>query len=352
MNRRDFLRQAALCGVALATGLGGRLAWGAEDDILRDMLIIDPHAHPDMDPRTWGDQSASYRYMQAVGMAASCYSAVGDRAWRTTGYKGLSNYDITVKTLRWWHDGVIARGNVSLVLNATDIPAANPARPGAILGIEGGDALEGKVERVDEFHRLGVRIITVVHYHNNGIGDIMKPMAGYDPGPYRGGLSMAGHRIIERMQELGMVVDVAHASAPTLKGIVAATRRPLLDSHTGLCRLKPSACGRSRTPEEMEWVAGTGGVVCLWPMGRARPPQKTFDDWAREIKAVKELIGIEHVGIGSDGGGGISHFVDGYHDVRDLGRLATAMAEAGFTRREIALVMGGNVHRVLQQCLS
>jgi microsomal dipeptidase-like Zn-dependent dipeptidase len=72
---------------------------------------------------------------------------------------------------------------------------------------------------------------------------------------------------------------------------------------------------------------------------------------AREIKEMKQRIGMEHVGLGTDGGGGLPRFVDGYRDVRDLVHLVSAMQEAGFTRAEIALYMGGNTFRVLEACI-
>jgi microsomal dipeptidase-like Zn-dependent dipeptidase len=349
MNRREFLLRSAMCGAALWMGNAAALAFGGSEepgaDIIAGMRIIDPHQHPDKNPADSKDHSASCRFMQAIGAAAGCYSAIGDLHSRHR-YAGLSTYESMLRQLRWWLDGVVREGKVSLVLKATDIPGPQPPRPGAILGIEGGDALGGKVERVDEFYKMGVRIITVVHYHNNEIGDIMKARPDSDPGPYRGGLSREGRAIIARMQEIGMTVDVAHAETTTLRQIAEMTQRPLLDSHTGLCR-QTKNCGRSRTFDEMEIVAKTGGVVCSWPAGWRRSPKKTFNDWAAELMAMKKRIGIEHIGLGTDGGGGLGEVVEGYRDVRDLGKLAGAMLATGFSREEIAAFMGGNVYRVL-----
>jgi membrane dipeptidase len=349
MNRREFLLRGTLCGAAL---LMGKPVWPAssgvsaqEPGLLAGIRIIDPHQHPDKNPAASNDHSASYRFMNAIGAAACCYSAVGDLHNRRY-YAGLSVFESTLVQLRWWLEGVVREEKVKLVLKAADIPGLCPSRPGAILGIEGGDALSGRVDRVDEFYRMGVRIITVVHYHNNEIGDIMKARSGSDPGPYRGGLSREGRAIIDRMQEVGMVVDVAHAEKTTLRQIAAMSRRPLIDSHTGLCR-RTGNCGRSRTFEEMEIVAGTGGVVCTWPVGWRRQPKKTFLDWAAELMEMKRRIGMEHIGLGTDGGGGLGTVVEGYRDVRDLELLAKAMLSTGFSREDIAAFMGGNAYRVL-----
>jgi membrane dipeptidase len=350
MNRREFLLGGAACGAALLLGdpCLGAFAGSREQaaGLLDGLRIIDPHQHPDKDPLASKDHSASCRFMTAIGAAAVCYSAIGD-IYNNRHYAGLSPYESTKRQLRWWLDGVVSQEKVKPVLKAADIPGPSPSRLGAILGIEGGDALGGRVDSVDEFYKLGVRIITVVHYHNNEIGDIMKVRPGSDPGTRRGGLSREGRAIIARMQEIGMVVDVAHADRATLGQIAEMTQRPLLDSHTGLCRRQTGDCGRSRTFEEMELVARTGGVVCSWPAGWRRSPQKTFADWAAELMAMKKRIGIDHIGLGTDGGGGLGETVEGYRDVRDLEGLARAMLAAGFSREELAAFMGGNACRVL-----
>jgi microsomal dipeptidase-like Zn-dependent dipeptidase len=101
----------------------------------------------------------------------------------------------------------------------------------------------------------------------------------------------------------------------------------------------------------MEMVARTGGVVCSWPLGWRRSPKKTFADWAAELMAMKERIGIEHIGLGTDGGGGLGETVEGYRDVRDLERLVRAMLAAGFSWEDLAAFMGGNACRVLAASL-
>jgi microsomal dipeptidase-like Zn-dependent dipeptidase len=280
--------------------------------------------------------------MKEVGMAASGYFAIGDFPQTSRTLFG-SYYDIAVRMIDYWMNTVIQKGFVKLVLKMSDIPAPGTETPGAILGLEGGDALEGRVDRVDEFYKLGVRIITIVRVHNNELGDIMAARPGLDPGPYSGGLTPKGRAVIDRMQELGIVVDVAHASTATLKDVVAYCKKPVLDSHTNLCATGNN-CGRTRTWKEMEWVASTDGVVC------SRPISKTIRDWANELLEMKKRIGIEHIGIGTDGGGGFQP-VSGYNDVRDLVKLAEALTDVGFTREEMAAFMGKNVYRVLGKYL-
>ena len=197
-------------------------------------------------------------------------------------------------------------------------------------------------------------MITLIHFSNNNLGDCMQDLGSPGFRSRNDGLTAAGRRVIERMQELGMVVDVAHADSLTLRQIGEITRRPVVDSHSNPCSLaNTNQCGRFRTWKDMETVAKTGGVVCTWTWGmtQGKTKRETFRDWAREIMEMKKRIGMEHVGLGTDGGGGIPRFIQGYRDIRDLSQLVKAMQDAGFTREEIAAYMGGNTYRVLKACI-
>ncbi|MBP1715024.1 MAG: hypothetical protein H6Q42_3227 [Deltaproteobacteria bacterium] len=363
MNRRQFLQYASAAGGAWV--LGGMISSCAQSPvkpdsdrrILEGLRIIDPHAHPDqfhhVRPNR-GDSTSTLAAIKAVGMAASAFAAVGDKEFFSRS-SAAPYYESTRTQLRRVQDLAQAE-KVKLVLKASDIPPViNPETPpGAILAIEGGDPLEGNPDRVNEFYRMGVRIITVVHYRNNELGDIMARYRNLDPGPFHDGLTQAGRMVIERMQELGVVVDVAHAHPKTLRGIAGMNPRPLLDSHTSVCPSREAQqCGRQRTWQDMERIAKTGGVICTWPMAFTRSSQmrRTFSDWAQEILEMKTRLGIDHVGLGTDGGGNIPRLIEGYRDVGDLPKLAKAMEEAGLAPEDIRAYMGGNVHRLLQTCI-
>jgi len=355
MNRRTFLSVlgagllAAGCPDALAFFGSPRLT-AEQRKTLEGLLIIDAHAHPDgyrIDSRT-RDNAASLEAIRELGMAACSFAAIGDTAAATRGRTTGSDYELAKVQLDFWMDGLVKTGKVKLVRKASDIPTSTGQgyAPGAILSIEGGDALSGNTERVNEFYDYGVRMITLVHLGANELGE----STAYAQGA---GLTAKGRRVVERMQERGVLVDVAHASPLTLKHAGEVSRRPLVDSHTHLCASSDeSRCGRLRTWQGMEIVAKTGGVVCTWPMGdNARSRRETFRDWAKEILAMKKRIGMEHVGLGTDGGGGLPRFVDGYRYVRDLVHLVGAMREEGFTRGEISDYLGGNFYRVLRKSI-
>jgi len=363
MERREFLR-LSLTLAALGSFHNLIMACAhssayqtADQSIFPGIQIIDAHAHPDqfhhLRPSRI-DASSTLRKIINLGMAASVFAGVGDLPFfssnpSTTYYKSALNQLKRVQKL-------VDSGKVKLITKAPEIPIVtkNHYVPGAIMAIEGGDPLEGKVARVDEFYQLGVRIITLVHYRNNELGDIMKPWRNAHPGPYSNGLTKAGRKVIERMQTIGMVVDVAHAHPRTLKQIVEMNPKPLLDSHTNPCPTEDlQECGRMRTWKDMELIAKIGGVICTWPWAFIRPNYKrqTFLDWAQEILEMKRRLGIEHVGLGTDGGGNIPRFIKGYRDILDLPKLTAAMKEVGLTKEDIKAFMGGNFYRILQRCL-
>lgn len=355
MHRRQFLR--AIAAAALAMGSSPALAFfgpptltKSDKALLEGLIIIDAHAHPDSYKigNKSRDNASSLEAIREMGMAACSFAALGDTVAATRGHTTGTDYQLTKIQLDFWMDGLVKSGKVKLVKAASDIPKSTGQGyvPGAILSIEGGDALSGNPDRVNDFHAYGVRMITLVHLGSNELGESM----AYSQGT---GLTQKGRKVVERMQEVGVLLDVAHASALTLKHVGEISRRPIVDSHTHPCSVPDeSRCGRLRTWQGMEVVAKTGGIVCTWPMGDSRRSKReTFQDWAREIMEMKKRIGMAHVGLGTDGGGGLPRFIDGYRDVRDLVTLVKAMQDEGFTREEISAYTGGNFLRVLQKSI-
>jgi membrane dipeptidase len=222
MNRRQFLRVFGISTLALGSRdvfafFGSPGITDEQKALLKGLRIIDAHAHPDglrIDHR-FTDRSSTVKAMTEMGMAASVFSAVGDRGYLSRGRLPGTEYDNTKNQLDFWKDDIVKSGKVKLILKTSDLPQSPVpgGSPGCILAIEGGDPLAGNPDRVNQFYEVGVRLITLIHYNNNQLGDCMKNWAGMNPGPRNNGLTRAGRAVIERMQELGMVVDVAHADA-------------------------------------------------------------------------------------------------------------------------------------------
>jgi len=352
MERRDFLRIISAGSIGMTLRPDAALAQtapgvGPDEDPLRGVMIIDAHAHPDQFAGGGRiDLSSTLKGIRAAGMSASSFAAIGDQersgVWSARTLNEVWLQLDRVKRLAEY-------GEVKLVLASQDIPAAGAAgnRPGAFLCIEGGNPLRGDPSNVDACRDYGVRLITLLHYSVNELGDCMTAR------PSHNGLTPAGRKVVQRMEKLGMVVDLAHAHSNTLRPTAEMAEKPLIDSHTSPCpQADASSCGRLRTWEDMELIVKTGGVICLWPLayqGRGAR-RETLRDWAQDVVEMKKRLGIEHVGLGTDGGGQLPARVTGYHDVTDLRGLAASLRDVGLTRSDIAAFFGGNFLRVFRQC--
>jgi membrane dipeptidase len=366
MNRREFLKYCSVLGASVTLGKTSAYAnWLTNKKRMgfpQGMLLIDAHAHPDQfyytgpteGPQweTWCsqfcDESSTLEKIMKLGMHGSSFAAIGD----TSNINNPISFDQVINQLEKVID-LENHGLVRIVRRHEDMPHGAPPKnyiPGAILSLEGANPLEMNLNRVNELYDLGVRLITPMHRLVNQIGDIMTEA------PVNGGLTDIGQQIVERMIDLGVIVDVAHAHINTLQGIAEIARIngvPIIDSHTSLThRENPYGTTRLRTLAEMAMVAETGGVVCTWP---ASFPQHGFRidvlDWAEENLEIAREIGIEHIGLGTDGGGVLPDLLSDYESLLDLPKLVEAMDAVGFKRSEIEAYMGGNLFRVIKQCI-
>ena len=355
MDRRKFLACCAASGLssALCAPASGNVpedAFADQAKKTRGFLIADAHAHPYQlhGSRSYDSSTPTIATMKSLGMALCSFSAVGDMSY----YRGRSGspFGDTQNQLRQVRH-LEEKGELRLVLSSADVQslAASPTVTRGLMAIEGGDALEGKLPSLDTFHQEGVRLMTLVHDRDNEIG--YNQRSGTD-----GPLTPFGIRVIERMNALGMVVDVAHAKTASLKGIAEVCSAPLVDSHTSpfLPGEEGSGPRRFRTWPEMELVARSGGVVCTWPLAYSgkNSERTTLGQWAEEIVHMKARLGIEHCGLGTDGGGGLPRFISGWESIASLPELISALRQAGLSEDDIAAFVGGNFLRVLGKCLT
>ncbi|MBB1631557.1 peptidase M19 [Cupriavidus sp. UME77] len=202
---------------------------------------------------------------------------------------------------------------------------------------EGADFLEGRLERVDEAYGMHqLRHLQLTHYRVNELGDIQTEA------PVHGGLTDFGADVVRRCNTLGIVVDVAHGTYDLVKRAAAISTKPLVISHSALAT-RPSLRSRLITPDHARVIAGTGGVIGVWPS------TGTFRDlpaMALGIKRMADVVGVDHVGVGTDMLGFISPPVLRTYDQLPL--LAAALLAAGFTQEEAGKVLGGNYRRVFE----
>jgi len=231
-------------------------------------------------------------------------------------------------------------GKLRVIRTPSDLDALLAARAGkqqpvgGLLSIEGLQNMEGKLANLDRLHAAGFRMAGLTHFFDNELAGSMHGIA-------KGGLTPLGRQTVRRMEQLGMVVDIAHASHKSVAEILAMAKRPVVSSHGGVqavCKVN-----RNLSDDEIRGVAKTGGVIGIGYWDAAicgTEPEKV----AAAIAHVRDLVGIDHVGLGSDFDGAVT---TGF-DTAQLVFVTQALVDRGFTPEEIRKVMGGNVLRLLR----
>jgi len=220
---------------------------------------------------------------------------------------------------------------VRTVSTAADIEAAHTDELGsAFVSCEGADFLDGELDGLAPAFLMGARMITLVHYRVNELGDIQTEE------PRHGGLTSFGRDVVTEMNRLGMIIDLAHATFDTTIGALEVSNDPIVISHSHLAG--PSG-GHPRllSDDHAKVVADVGGLVGAWPAGVTAT---TLADYVDEICRLVDLIGADHVAIGSDLDANYRPVLTEYSEFNDV---ASLLADRGFTAAEVDAVLGGNV---------
>jgi len=237
-----------------------------------------------------------------------------------------------------------------LVRTATDIRAAAAVRATAVmLGLEGADCVGTDLGLLSQLASDGVRVVVPVHLGDNQIGTTCLPWQKYiGPLPVRRqavGLTSFGVEFVRAANDLGVVIDGSHADEPTLLGMVEQSGAPVICSHAGARAV--SSFERYLSDDAITAVAGTGGVVGLWPYFMRGKGTPTLDALAAHARHIADLVGPEHVCLGTDMNG-VPGLAEGYRSEKDVPLIAKHLSTAGFTDTEIDGIMGENFLRVLE----
>lgn len=209
---------------------------------------------------------------------------------------------------------------------------------GGLLGIEGAHPLEGELTNLDRLEAAGYRLVGLQHFFDNELGGSLHGI-GND------GLTEFGREVVKQVAARGMVLDLAHSSEQVARDVLEITDIPLVVSHTGI----RSHCDTKRNfPDDlMQAIAETGGVI-----GIGYWEDVTCDDTpfgvAQTIKAAIDLVGEDHVALGSDFDGTVTTA----YDTSELAALTQAMLDLGLTETQIRKVSGENMIRVLRDRLN
>lgn len=204
---------------------------------------------------------------------------------------------------------------------------------GGLLGIEGAHALEGKIENLDKAYEAGVRLIGPMHFFDTEMGGSAHGVSGE-------GLSDFGKEVIKRMNELNMIIDLAHASPKMMEDILEISSKPVMVSHTGIKAVLNSP--RNLSDEQIRKIAAKDGIIGIAFFDMVQGPDELRGIIA-SMKRVKNLVGVEHIALGSDYDGSVAV----PFDITGLPLIVDALLKEGFTHDEIRAIMGENVKNFL-----
>ncbi len=214
-------------------------------------------------------------------------------------------------------------------------------RIAAILGVEGGHALEGRLENLDRFYERGVRVLTVTWSNSNELGD-----SSSDENKPHNGLSSLGRQAVRRMNELGMIVDVSHSADKTVFDILDKSLSPVIASHSGVRARRDF--NRNLTDEQVRAIAAHGGVVgvVFLPSFLHDPEDKaSIDDVLDCIDHICQLVGPNHAGLGSDFDG-FAGVLPGLEDVTRMAAVRLGLSRRGYRDGDMVKILGLNFLRV------
>lgn len=370
------------------------------DQIHRDAFTLDSHCDTPLRLMTAGfDLSQSHdahttgsKYdfprMKAGGLDASFFAVYIGQGPRDSVSleKAFKNAD---KILDSVTSAVKANAALaSLAFTSNDGPKLEKDSKLAIyLGIENGYAIGNKISNLDYFYQKGIRYVTLVHTKNNDLSDSSNDKNG----PEFNGISKLGEEMIKRMNQLGILVDVSHASDSAFYDVLKISKTPVIASHS--CARALCDNPRNLTDEMLKALAKNNGVIqmCILsdyvkksPPNPARDSARaafrakhgnfdnysdedrknailewqendlkypgvlaTVSDVADHIDHIVKVAGIDHVGIGTDfdGGGG----VEGCFDVSEMGNITAELVKRGYSETEIHKIWSGNFLRVFKE---
>lgn len=231
----------------------------------------------------------------------------------------------------------------------------------ALMGIEGGHAIEDSLSALRQFYKLGIRYMTLTHTNTNNWADSAGGI-GNPPEKRHQGLSEFGREVVVEMNRLGMMVDISHIGDETFWDVIEVTKSPVIASHSS-CRALTNV-PRNLTDDMLKAVAKNGGVVMInfyngfINTEYARPgdpvPTKTAETATLNMlmehfdHAIK-VAGIDHVGIGSDFDGVDGMLPPGMEDVSKLPTITYELLKRGYSDADVKKVLGENLLRVMAE---
>ena len=302
INRRKFIASLIGAGVLINT----RLSFAKENEnqldprvvkIVAKAMAIDTHNHVDV--RIYPDQPLpKYDLLADIkksGLAAIVMTFAVDYQKLQNEGDGYNRFMAGLDSA----DNLLKENNLNRALNLSDLKSTfKKKKPAIIQSVEGGHFLEGKIERLKPAYDRGLRVLGLLHDNDATVplGDI------YTKEPVFGGLSQFGKEVIAVCNQLGILVDLTHCSNKAIDDALKISTKPVIITHTSL----DSQLGKNEkmaqlmkprliSKEQAKIVANAGGVIGVW-----RHLTETPADYAQNIRAMVEVIGIDNVCFGTD----------------------------------------------------
>lgn len=314
-------------------------------DLVRRSTVIDMLGLLTLDYRkfaSWGKQPDLFGHADLERLKA-CGITIFHPA---VGFVSGDIYTQSLADLRRWNAFVDAYPNQFLrIERASQFRGAKEhGKIGILLGQQN-SAHFRTVDDVDRFYLLGQRVSQLT-YHGNRIG-------GGSSDAVDSGLTQYGLQIIDRMNTLGMAIDVSHCGDKTTLQAIEASRKPVLVTHSNCRALCPAA--RCKPDEAIKQLAAKGGVIGITMVRGFVGGRATIEDVLNHIDHVTKLVGVEHVGIGTDvdldgRDRAIRRFdLDGIDYANKIYDLTEGLLARNYAEKDIELILGGNFERVLAQ---
>ena len=231
---------------------------------------------------------------------------------------------------------------VGIAYNVDDlIYLKNAGKKAIFLAIENGYAIGKDLNNLSMFKDMGITYITLCHNGSNDICDSAKGEPEHD------GLSPFGREVVKEMNRLGIIIDISHTSAKTVQDVLELSTAPIIASHSSARALCDHP--RNLTDDQIKAIAAKGGVVqvCLYNWFLSKQPNPTILDAVAHINHIVRLVGIDHVGIGTDFDGDDTEKLTGCRAANEVINLTVELLRQGYTAEELHKLWGDNLLRVL-----
>lgn len=230
-----------------------------------------------------------------------------------------------------------------LILNQKDLERLLSRRQqgektvGVLIGTEGSHALDGNLDHIQRLYDAGFRMMSLHHFFDNRLGGSLHGESGL-------GLSDFGHQAVNKMLQLGIMIDVSHSSAQVVEDLLERHQLPLIVSHTGV--YGHCASHRNLSDSLMKKIAAADGIIGIGYWDGA-VCEATPENIVKALRYAIDLVGVDHVALGSDFDGS----TETPFDTSELSILTHLMLETEFSESEIRQVMGENMASYLAKHL-